>query len=394
MRILISGAGIAGPTLAYWLDRYGMTPTIAEHSPALRTGGYMIDFWGAGFTVADRMGLRPEILRHGYTVQEIRVVNRHGVRVAGFPAEVFARATRSGFTSLPRGDLAAAVFGTIADRVETIFGDSIAHLEQTPTDVRVNFVRHPPLTFDMVVGADGLHSRVRDLVFGPEARFERYLGEKVAAFQVEGYRPRDELVYVMYSEVGQQVARFAMRGDRTMFLFTFADDDPSGPSDLDGQRALLRRHFGRSGWECPQILDALDTTTDVYFDRVSQIRMPPSNGLWTRGRVTLVGDAASCVSLLAGQGTALAMTGAYILAGELHRTGGNAAEACDRYQRLFGPFVAKKQRAAQRFAGVFAPKSKLSLFARNQIMRLLTTDWVANLTAGRGFKDPIVLPEY
>ncbi len=392
MRVLISGAGVAGPTLAYWLDRYGVTPTIVEQAPSLRTGGYLIDFWGAGFTVADRMGLLPDILDRGYTVREVRVVNRDGHRVAGFPADVFTRAMGSGFTSLPRGDLAAAIFGTIVDRVEVIFGDAIAHLEQTPTNVRVTFDRHPPRTFDLVIGADGLHSRVRELVFGPESRFEQYLGEKVAAFQVEHYRPRDELVYVMYSEVGQQVARFAMRGDRTMFLFTFADDDPSGPSDIDGHRAVLRKRFGRSGWECRQILDALDTVNDLYFDRVSQIRMPTAEGLWTRGRVTLVGDAASCVSLLGGQGAALAMTGAYILAGELHRS--DPAEACDRYQRLFGPFVAMKQRAAQRFAGVFAPKSPWSLFVRNQIMRLLANHWVANLTAGREFSDRIALPEY
>jgi 2-polyprenyl-6-methoxyphenol hydroxylase-like FAD-dependent oxidoreductase len=157
---------------------------------------------------------------------------------------------------------------------------------------------------------------------------------------------------------------------------------------------VLRRRFGRSGWECPQILDALDSTTDLYFDRISQIRMEPADGLWTRGRVTLVGDAASCVSLLGGQGSALAMTAAYVLAGELHRAAGDYAEAFSRYQRRFAPFVAMKQRLARRFAGTFAPPSRLAMFVRNQVIRGLSVPWVASLVAGRGFTDTLTLPEY
>src|SRR5262249_46721550 len=311
-------------------------------APTLRTGGYVVDFWGAGFEVGSRMGLLPRLLRTGYAVREVRVVNRHGRRVSGFPAAAFARAVGSGFTSVPRGDLAAAIYGALGHTTETIFGDSIARIDQTVEDVRVTFERHRPRTFDLVVGADGLHSRVRELVFGPEKQFERYLGIKVAAFEAEGYRPRDELVYMMYPQVGQEVSRFSMRNDRTMFLFTFADSDPRSPSDLAGQKALLRHRFAHNGWECPQILDALDATSDLYFDRVSQIEM---NESWANGRVTLIGDAAFCVSLLGGQGSALAMTAAYILAGELHRAEGRHQDAFAQYQRVFGPFVSMKRRA-------------------------------------------------
>ena len=226
------------------------------------------------------------------------------------------------------------------------------------------------------------------------ARFERYLGIKVAAFEVDGYRPRDELMYVMYSQVGQTVSRFAMRDDRTMFLFIFADDDATLPSSVDDQKTMLIERFGRSGWECPGILDALRTTKDVYFDRVSQIAMGEIPGSWASGRVALVGDAAFCISLLGGQGSALAMAAAYILAGELHRARGRHADAFARYQQMFGSFVAMKQRAAPRFAGAFAPKSTFSLFLRNQIMRLLSVRWIADLTAGREFSDRISLPDY
>lgn len=394
MRILISGAGIAGPTLAYWLAHYGFTPTIVETAPRLRTGGYVIDFWGAGFEIADRMGLLPEIRSKGYMLREVRVVNRTGKRVAGFPAEAFSRMTDGRYVSLPRGELAASIFSKIEEKVETIFGDSIDRIVQTESSVQVTFQRGGAREFDLVVGADGLHSRVRELVFGPESRFEKYLGFKAAAFGMNGYRPRDELVYVMYSQVGQQVGRFAMRDDNTMFLFTFADEDFASNGDLQDQKALLRKRFEASGWECPQILNALDDADDLYFDRVSQIRMDPQQGLWTRGRVTLIGDAASCVSLLAGQGTALAMVAAYILAGELHRSGGDYAEAFRRYQDLFGPFVLAKQKAALRFAGSFAPKSKLTLFLRNQLFSLMAIRWIADMAVGRDLADNITLAAY
>jgi len=395
MKVLIAGAGIAGPTLAYWLTRYGFTSTLIEKAPGLRTGGYVIDFWGAGYEIAERMGLLPEIIRKGYEIQEVRVVNRSGRRVAGFPASTFRRVAQGRYTSLPRSDLAASIFRQIEGKVETIFGDSVAGVEQSEAGVHVTFERAPARDFDLVVGADGLHSRVRELIFGPEAQFEKYLGYKAAAFQVEGYRPRDELVYVIFTEVGQQVTRFAMRGDRTMFLFTFADPDAGGPDigDVEAQKNLLRTRFGSSGWECRRILDALGRTNDLYCDRVSQIQMDPHPG-WARGRIILLGDAAFCVSLLAGQGSALAMTAAYILAGELHRAGNDYRRAFSRYQERFGPFVLEKQKAALRFAEFFAPGSGFSLFMRNQIMNLMRIPWVADLAVGRDMADRIALPEY
>ena len=395
MKILISGCGIAGPTLAYWLARYGFQPTIIETAPQLRTGGYIIDFWGAGMDVAGRMGLIPEIRQKGYVVQEVRSVNRSGKKVAGFSPKVFARATQGVFVSLPRSDLAASIFGTVEGKIETIFGDSIARIQQEPGCVRVAFEHGPEREFDLVVGADGLHSRVRELVFGTESKFEKYLGYVVAAFTVDNYSPRDELVFVMYTTVHQQVSRFSMRDGRTMFLFMFTGEDvPSPNGDTASQKALLRKRFGNSGWECPQILDALDACSDLYFDRVSQIRMNPQHGLWTKGRVTLVGDAAFCVSLLAGQGSALAMVASYILAGELAQHGGDYERAFARYQEQFAPFVQAKQKAALRLAGFFAPKSAMALFFRDRVINLLSIPWVADLAVARQLTDKIALPEY
>jgi 2-polyprenyl-6-methoxyphenol hydroxylase-like FAD-dependent oxidoreductase len=394
MRVLISGAGIAGPTLAYWLGRYGFEVTVVEKAPALRTGGYVVDFWGAGFEIADRMGLGPEIMRRGYRVRDVRVVNAKGRRVAGFSTDSFARATQGRYTTVARSELSALIFERMEGKVETIFGDSASRIEESGNSVHVGFESGGRREFDLVVGADGLHSRVRELAFGEERKFEKYLGYKVAAFAVDGYRPRDESTYIMFTEVGQQVGRFSMRDDRTMFLFTFADPVADGAANNTAQKALLRKRFGKSGWECPQILRGLDGCDDLYFDRVSQIQMDPQQGLWTRGRVTLVGDAAFCVSLLAGQGSSLAMIAAYILAGELHRAGGDYARAFTRYQEILGPFILAKQKAALRFAGTFAPKSSFSLFFRNQVMNLLKIPWVADIAIGRDLQDKIVIPEY
>jgi 2-polyprenyl-6-methoxyphenol hydroxylase-like FAD-dependent oxidoreductase len=395
MRVLISGAGIAGPTLAYWLARYGCEPTLVEKAPKLRTGGYIIDFWGAGFDIADRMGLLAEISRKAYKVREVKVVDSSGKKVAGFSTEAISEVMQGRFLTLPRSELSATIFCKIRDQVETIFGDGVYGIDQDHDCARVTFESGAARDFDLVVGADGLHSRIRDLVFGPEERVEKYLGYMVAAFETDGYRPRDELAYLMYTEVGQQVTRFSMRNDRTMFLFTFMDERGEVPAnDLAAQKELLRSRFGKSGWECPEILDRLDETQELYFDRISQVRMDAQPGSWTRGRVTLIGDAASCVSLLAGQGTALAMVAAYILAGELHRANGDYATAFAKYQELFAPFVRQKQDAALRLRVLFGPKSKTAMFIRNQVMNLVRIPWIARTAFSRDLVDKIQLPEY
>ncbi len=390
MRIAISGAGVAGPALAHWLLRTGHAPTIIERAPALRTGGYVIDFWGVGYRVAQRMGIEQALLDAGYRVQSLASVDKAGRVQARLDTDVFQRLTDGRFTSLPRGDLAAAIYATVEGRAETIFGDSIAAIDDHDGGVRVALEHGGERDFDLVVGADGLHSNVRRLVFGPDADHERYLGCRVAACVVDGYRPRDELVYVTHNVPDRQLARFTLRGDRTLFLFVFRSDDIEIADDIETHKAVLRREFADAGWEAPRILDALDDVEALYFDVVSQVHMPS----WSRGRTVLVGDAAACISLLGGEGTGLAMTEAYVLAGELQRAGGNHRQAFESYEARLRPFLEGKQASARRFISFFATRTRLGLWARNQAMRAMNLGPFVRLFAGRGLRDDFDLPDY
>ena len=357
MKIAINGIGVAGPTLAYWLQKSGHEVTLIEQAPQFRAGGYVIDFWGLGYDIAEKMGLIPGIRELGYQVQEVRYVDARGRKCGGFGTDVFKRMTNGRFTSLRRSDLSATLYGSLAGNTETIFGDSIASIEDTGQIVRVGLDHSAPREFDLVIGADGLHSRIRQLIFGAENNHEYSFGYHVAAFEATGYQPRDELVYLSHNLPGRQISRLSMRDDKTLFLFIFRDEympNNREPSTMEERKAVVKHVFADAGWECPQILEAMQSAGDLYFDRVSQIRM----NHWTRGRTALVGDAAACVSLLAGEGTGLAIAEAYILAGELHRSGEDYAAAFAKYENRLMPFLKRKQESAAKFASAFAPKRR------------------------------------
>jgi 2-polyprenyl-6-methoxyphenol hydroxylase-like FAD-dependent oxidoreductase len=386
---LISGAGIAGPTLAAWLSAAGFRPTLVERAPALRTGGYVIDFWGLGYDIAERMGLLEDINRIGYHMRELRVVDERGRRAAGFGTRVFEELAGGRFVTLARSDLSGLLFDRAIGGTEALFGDEIVDLRELADCVQVRLKHGGERRFDLVVGADGLHSDVRRLVFGPERRFERRLGYSVAAFEAEHYRPRDEDVYVMYGQPGRMVGRVALRGDRTLILFVFSDDEPP-PGAMDEQKAKLSARFGDGQWECPQILEALDRAQSLYFDSVSQIRMDS----WSLGRVALIGDAAFCISLAGGQGSALAMISAYVLAGELACAEGRHKEAFRAYEALLRDYIASKQRGAERFAAAFAPRTLRGLRFRNLVINAAAIPGLARLAIGRDIVDRLELPRY
>ncbi|TPL75258.1 FAD-binding domain [Mesorhizobium sp. B2-3-13] len=388
--VLISGGGIAGPALAFWLNAAGFQPTLIERAPTLRTGGYVIDFWGLGYSIAERMGLGADIERVGYHVREVRIVNDHGSRITGFGTRVFSEVTDGRYVTLGRSDLSRLLFEKISRTTEVIFDEEILALQELANGVGARLERGGERQFDLVIGADGLHSAVRRLAFGSEHEFEKKLGYAVAAFETHDYRPREEDAYVMYGRPGQLVGRFTLRDNRSLFLFVFTSQDDPTPVGLHAQKAMLRQRYRDAKWECPRILEELDKTTELYFDSVSQIRM----NRWTNGRIALTGDAAFCVSLLAGQGSALAMISAYVLAGELLRAEGRHEEAFPKYEAYLRDYIGRKQQGAERFATALAPKTQVGLWFRNLVIRIFAIPGLARLAVSREIADSLELPDY
>ena len=295
--------------------------------------------------------------------------------------------TNDRFTSVRRSDVSATIYRAIEGKVETIFGDSVAQIEDDGNRVCVCFDHAAEREVDLVIGADGLHSRVRRLVFGPDSEFETSLGYHVAAFEADGYGPRKELVYTSHGLPGRQISRFSMRDDKTLFLFIFRDEFMAGHEE---PKSVLRRVFAGAGWEWPQMEAEIERATDIYFDAVSQVRM----NCWTKGRIALVGDAAACVSLMAGEGTGLAIAEAYVLAGELHASRGDFATAFARYEQRLMPFLKNKQQSAVRLASAFAPRTSFGVVFRDLITQLMRIPGVARLVIGRDLRDDIALPDY
>lgn len=389
MRIGINGCGVAGPTLAYWLQRHGHEPVLFEKAPALRTGGYVIDFWGIGYHIAERMGLLDRLHERGYRFEEVRMVDARGDVRARMNIEVLAEMTGGRFVSIPRGDIARTLYEACGE-VETHFGRHVTALEERSDGVDVKLDDGSTERFDLVVGADGLHSTVRRLMFG-DVGVEHELGACVAAFRMTGYAKRDEKTYVMHNVPERQVARVALRNDETLFLFvcrsSLVEAMPTSPAEIE---TTLHAVFGGMGWEVDEILAQLDQGHDLYFDRVSQIRL----GGWTKGRAALIGDAAACVSFLAGEGTGLAMAEAYVLAGELGRADGNHELAFRRYEECLAAFLADKQKSATRMLGFFVPKTAVGVKARDWMVRLTSNPTIAKLVAGDTVRDDIDLPHY
>ncbi len=388
MNVLIVGAGIAGPTLAYWLLQAGFRPTLVERAPRLRRGGYLIDFWGAGFDVAERMGIVPQLRRQGYVMQEARAVDAHGRRIASINPSVVIESTDR-YVSIARSDLAAAIHGALGGAAELILDDTVRALDDDGDRVRVTFENGPERDFDLVVGADGLHSQIRRLAFGPDEQFERYQNIVVAVFDLPGYRPRDELIAMMYAEPGFQAVRVSLRDDVTMAVLTVRHDDAVPLTGVADQQAMLRGRLKRAGWETPALLAAMPQATTFYFDAVSQIEMPT----WTRVGWPWSGTPRP-VRRSCRPGSALAMIESYVLAAELARADGNHALAFTRYHDRLATFLESKQAAARRLGVAFAPKGRLELMVRNTVMRLMALPKVTELAMGKSFHDAITLPTF
>ncbi|MER6175316.1 FAD-dependent monooxygenase [Streptosporangium sp. NPDC001681] len=363
--ILISGASIAGTTLAYWLREHGFTPTVVERATEVREGGYKIDIRGAALDVVERMGLLEKVRGLRTDVRTGSIVDDEGRQVAGMNGDSFGGRVHED-AEVHRGDL-ARLLHEATNGVEYLFGDSIASIDGTQVTFDSGLVRH----FDLVIGADGLHSNTRALTFGPEERFVHDMGYNVSIFSVPNHLglDREELTYVGPGRTALLYSTRQDTGAKAMFLWAA---DSKVRERAEQQQALAQSYSG-SGWEVPRLLEDMADAPDFYFDSLSQVRMDS----WHTGRVALVGDAAYCASPASGQGTSLALVGAYVLAGELKRAAGDHTAAFPAYEARMRPFVEANQALGTNNI------KRMVLSSRFQVRMSMVTLRLVNLLPGK-----------
>ncbi|GAU66469.1 putative monooxygenase [Streptomyces sp. NBRC 110611] len=366
--VLISGGGIAGPVLAYWLHRHGFAPTVVERAPGPRPGGQAVDIRGVALDVIERMGLLEP-------AQHVRTRMR-GMSVLAPDGHEIERSTETAWSSgrldtddieLLREDLVRMVYDhTLAD-VEYLFGNSITALDENENGVHVDFAHGASRTFDLVIGADGLRSTVRRLVFGPEDHFAHHLGSYLSVFSADNFLSLDH--WQLWLRDGDAGFCIMPVRDNTELRIAFGFESPPLAGHLRDTGALRQHVAGRLAaltWEGARLAEAARNAPDFYCDAMAQIRMDR----WSLGRVALLGDAGWCPSPLSGQGTSLALVGAHVLADCLARAHGDHHAAYARYEHRMRPFVTLNQSLATENPG--GPPAEASLTHAKNALRLDT----------------------
>jgi 2-polyprenyl-6-methoxyphenol hydroxylase-like FAD-dependent oxidoreductase len=369
MRILISGASVAGPVLAYWLTRHGFCVTVVERAPALRkTGGHAVDLFRPAMDVSERMGVLPRIEERATGTNRM-ILHPEGARrpVRMDLAKIFSAASDR-HAEIMRDDLSEIYYDATRDDVEYVFDDSITAISPAG---EVRFDNGAPRRFDLVVGADGLHSNVRRLVFGDESRFSAFIGAHLGVLTLPNTAglDRDLLIHVGVGRTAGMYGARHLDEARALFLFRGEGQLDHGHRDVPRQKELLRGAFAGLHADVDRWLDELDRTPAFYFDSITQVCMET----WSRGRVTLVGDAGYSPGPAVGGSTTLAVVGAYVLAGELARAGGDHERAFPAYERAMAQHVRDSRAAALSAAKTLIPTSRLGVRGLVQGARLIST---------------------
>jgi len=395
--VLISGAGVAGPALAHWLAGNGYRVVIVEAAPSIRPGGQTVDLRGAGREVVTRMGLLPAMSERCLFQRGIAWVRADGTRRAEMPVEAFDGNGIVSALEVLRGDLTDVLYQATRDVAEYRFGTRISALEEDESGVRATLTDGSVVEADLVVGADGPHSAVRQLTFGPEEQFVRRLGGYNAWFTAPDMIGLDGW-YLMFQAAGGLNASLRPSHDAATAKAGLAfRSEPLeyDRRDPDAQRALLAERFRDAGWYCDELLSAAAESDDFYFDDFVQVHMDT----WSAGRITLCGDAGYCASPLSGMGTSLALVGAYVLAGELGPAAAldaaGIAPALRRYETVMRPYVDRCQDLPGGLDG-YAPMSERQIAGAASAMKWVQR-WPLRLYAARKWfatAESIDLPDY
>jgi 2-polyprenyl-6-methoxyphenol hydroxylase-like FAD-dependent oxidoreductase len=365
MRILIAGAGIAGLTLAFWLRKSGHQPVVIEKAPDIRTDGYMIDFGGTGWDVADRMGLIDGLKRKQQPISQIEYKGGGGATTAQLSLATFYKAANviDKFMVINRRDIVQVLYEAVQEQVSVRFGTTIESICQSDDGVAVTFEDGTTESFDILIGADGIHSSVRRLSFGEEERFAVHLGYHFAVFEVPRLAYDLGQTYQMYVEPGQQIGVYPYSASKWLVFVVQRSEDSAVPP-LRERASRLRAQLSKDRWIIGDIAENLTGDTYVFMDTITQIQLPQ----WANNRVALIGDAAYCPSLVSGQGASMAMAGAYFLAQELGRT--EVHQAFRNYENRLRSHIEKIQKSARNFAPNFVPQSHLRIQAINWVLRM------------------------
>lgn len=381
-KVLITGASIAGPALAYWLARQGMNVTVVEKAAAFRDGGQTIDVRGAGRVVVQRMGLEDQIKANTTQEQGIAFVDRYNRTRAFIGVDAFDGDGPIAELEILRGELAKLLIQHSQEQVTYRFGDSIDTLEDDGEHVHVRFEQGDEQVYDLVIVAEGIGSTTRNKVFGDEVQ-RRSLNLYTAYFTVPR-QPSDGQVMRWHNIPGGSCVCLRPDNLGTTRAFLSFQQAPSGYEKLPPaeQILLLKRLFADAGWETPRVLAALEHATDLYLDAVGQVKMPR----WSKGRIVLVGDAAYCASPISGMGTSLGLSGAYVLAGELGRHADHR-QAFAAYETRMRPYVAQAQSVPTFAPRLASPHSRLGIAMGHAVLRL------ANVPGFKGLFGKILAPK-